>query len=306
MEVRVSQLYNMKMVSSLLGLPPVTIRAWENRYGAVHPVRSEGGHRLYSDQDVEDLRWLQQQTSEKGMSISQAVQLLKKKRESPDLPLHNHSQSELTSNYHSLQAELYKALMSIDIEKAHALVDAGFAMYELEVVLHNVLVPLMIRIGDDWEQGLVSVAKEHLASEFVRQRCMQLFRMFHIHASLPKVIATCPAGERHEMGLMMFSLFLRRKGMEVIYLGQDTPVDDLVELIHDKAAQMLCISSSEAGRLEHTVPYINQILDACPQVKLLLGGRGFDSLDASHPYQRYVIGDKPEQWEHWYQQEIKN
>jgi len=63
--------YNSKMVVKLLGLSAGTIRAWETCYGVVDPVRSDGRHRLYSDQDVEDLRWL---TSEKGISISQAAQ----------------------------------------------------------------------------------------------------------------------------------------------------------------------------------------------------------------------------------------
>jgi DNA-binding transcriptional MerR regulator len=304
MKVSVSPMYNIKMVAKLLGLTPVTIRAWENRYGAVHPARSEGGHRLYSDQDVEDLRWLQLQTSEMGLSISQAVRLLEKKRESFDETSETYNESRLTLNYDRLQVELYEALMAIDLEKAHGLVDQGFSMYELEEVFHHVLAPLMIRIGDEWEQGLVSVAREHLASEFVKQRCIQLFRMFHIHSSLPKVIAACPSGERHELGLLIFTLFLRRKGLEVIYLGQTTPVEDLVELINDRAADMLCISSSDAEQIDHTITYIDQVLLACPQVKIVLGGKGFHSLDKGHPHQNYVIGDKLENWERWYQQEV--
>ena len=48
-------MYNIKSVAKMLDMPAVTIRAWERRYHVVSPTRSESGHRLYSEQDIEDL-----------------------------------------------------------------------------------------------------------------------------------------------------------------------------------------------------------------------------------------------------------
>ncbi len=64
--------YNVQAVAKLVGLSPVTLRAWERRYGLPSPARGEHGYRLYSDYDVRTLRWLKQQT-ETGLSISRAV-----------------------------------------------------------------------------------------------------------------------------------------------------------------------------------------------------------------------------------------
>ena len=61
-------MYNMKMVSKMVGIPSVTLRAWERRYAVLTPGRSESGHRLYSDEDIEDLLWLKKQTEELGMT----------------------------------------------------------------------------------------------------------------------------------------------------------------------------------------------------------------------------------------------
>ncbi|MBK7217041.1 MAG: MerR family transcriptional regulator [Candidatus Promineofilum sp.] len=66
--------YNPKAVVRETGLKPDTLRAWERRYGVPEPDRSGGGHRLYSQQDINTLKWLLARQRE-GMSISRAVSL---------------------------------------------------------------------------------------------------------------------------------------------------------------------------------------------------------------------------------------
>src|SRR5262245_17972961 len=66
--------YRIGTVTKLTGLSADVVRVWERRYGAVRPVRSDAGTRLYSDADVSRLRRLRQ-AIEKGHSISQAAKL---------------------------------------------------------------------------------------------------------------------------------------------------------------------------------------------------------------------------------------
>jgi hypothetical protein len=51
-------LFNLKAVVQQTGLKPDTLRAWERHYGLPKPGRSEGGHRLYSQHNIETLKWL--------------------------------------------------------------------------------------------------------------------------------------------------------------------------------------------------------------------------------------------------------
>ncbi len=52
-------IYNLKAVVQETGLKPDTLRAWERRYGSLpEPNRTGGGHRLYSQQDINTLKWL--------------------------------------------------------------------------------------------------------------------------------------------------------------------------------------------------------------------------------------------------------
>ena len=59
----------------MLEIPVATIRNWEERYGAIVPERSPGGHRLYSRDQIEQLRFLAAQVSQ-GLSAADAHRLL--------------------------------------------------------------------------------------------------------------------------------------------------------------------------------------------------------------------------------------
>ena len=72
--------YNIKAVARLIGLLPVTLRAWERRYGLPNPQRGDQGYRLYSEYDLQTLRWIKNQM-DAGLSISRAVDYLTELRQ---------------------------------------------------------------------------------------------------------------------------------------------------------------------------------------------------------------------------------
>ena len=69
-----SPVFNLKAVLQETGLIADTLRAWERRYGLPTPNRSAGGHRLYSQYDIETIKWLIARQAE-GLSISRGVQM---------------------------------------------------------------------------------------------------------------------------------------------------------------------------------------------------------------------------------------
>ena len=66
--------YNLGAITRETGLHPDTLRAWERRYDLPQPTRSDGGQRLYSQRDLEIIRWLIAK-QETGLRISQAADL---------------------------------------------------------------------------------------------------------------------------------------------------------------------------------------------------------------------------------------
>ncbi|MEM7536390.1 MAG: MerR family transcriptional regulator [Chloroflexota bacterium] len=91
--------YNLKAVVQETGLKADTLRAWERRYNLPSPQRTPSGHRLYSDRDIEILKWLVLR-QEEGLSISRAVALWRRlESEHPDpLKVPMQSSSQTTSH----------------------------------------------------------------------------------------------------------------------------------------------------------------------------------------------------------------
>ncbi|WVM92383.1 MerR family transcriptional regulator [Halopseudomonas pachastrellae] len=68
-------LYPIREVSRLTGVNPITLRAWERRYGLLVPHRTDGGHRLYSLQDIERVRSVTQWIA-RGVPVSKVAGIL--------------------------------------------------------------------------------------------------------------------------------------------------------------------------------------------------------------------------------------
>lgn len=271
----------------MTGIPTVTIRAWENRYQIINPTRSTGGHRLYSTTDINTLKWLLQQMKQKNIKISEAVMLLQTENTIENEKIH-------PQNHIDFIEGLYEQLIYLNTTEAHELIDLAFSLYHYEDVIHNIFVPLLYKIGEQWENGSISVAQEHFSSQFIIQRCMNLIRIFPINQNLPKVISFCPQGEEHHIGLMVFSIFLRSKGFDVLYLGANTPLVDVMNLIIQKEISIVAISITDPKLNDKVEKWVKENLEGNSELKVLLGGKGVNK----HRYHPLV--QCPSDWESWY------
>lgn len=68
-------MYSIGAVARMLDIPTATLRAWEERYSVIKPIRSEGSHRLYSRVQIEHLRFVKARL-ESGASAADAHRLL--------------------------------------------------------------------------------------------------------------------------------------------------------------------------------------------------------------------------------------
>ncbi|SFL54536.1 DNA-binding transcriptional regulator, MerR family [Paenibacillus sp. 1_12] len=293
-------MYSIKKASELLGIPTVTIRAWENRYQIINPIRGNGGHRLYSDADIDTLKWIKTQIDENKMKVSEAVWLLKQR--SLKKPIKAVERTQVGKPYDDLIERLFGHLVDLNTFQSHEIIDLAFALYHYDDVFHHILVPVLYQMGEEWERGNVTVAQEHFSSQLVMQRITQFFRVLPIHPDLPKVLALCPEGEHHHMGLMLFSLFLRKKGVDVIYLGPNTPLSDLKLVIEQKQISVVAVSVTDHGLIEALEHWIDECRVKYPNLKFVLGGTGFQHC-LSH-ISTYVQPDDQNSWEMWYKMDI--
>ncbi|WP_435171302.1 MerR family transcriptional regulator [Paenibacillus glycanilyticus] len=301
-------MYTISQVSAIVALPIVTIRAWEQRYGAIKPLRKDSGHRLYAQSDIDDLLWLKEQ-KEKGINIAQAVMLLKQRHSVrvQELELQDSDKTlgvpqmlqETLNPCLELQEQLFHSFSRYETEKAKLLLDKGFAVFGYDNMIWEVIVPLMHRVGDKWEEGEISVAQEHYITQLVVQRCMVFLQVFTATRNYPRVLAFCPPGEHHQFGLLLFALYLRQQGAQVIYLGPDTPLEGMIPLIRTQNIHFAAISLNNVNRQPNAVHLIEKLKKEFPMLRFVLGGAGFNGI--GEPYRSWWLsGGTQSEWENWF------
>lgn len=289
-------MYNIKAAAKILDMPKVTIRSWETRYSAITPARTESGHRLYSDQNLEDLKWLKIQVQDNGMKISEAVKKLHASRKQFIVPDKEHPPTE-AMEYDEQINQLFQAAAEMDTERFNYLLDLHFSLFHHQTVFFHIIAPLMVRIGEAWENGIISVAHEHMITHIVHQRFNQFFRIFPTSPKLPKVIALSPSGEQHQLGLLLFTLFLRENGFSVVYIGPDTPLEGLEEMVSKQNFKLMCMSITTRKMLPVANQYIDALSKVNPEMHFILGGRGVDYEQVEG--NRWYLGSDVNYWQQW-------
>lgn len=230
-------LFNLQAVLKETNLKPDVLRAWERRYGLPTPERTSGGHRLYSEYDIATIKWLRARQDE-GLSISRAVELWMEIAESGRDPLGTESPLIVAeeqpgevekSRIDLLRSKWLSACLSFDALGAEDMINQAFALYPVETVCFDILQKGISEIGHMWFEGRVSVQQEHFATALAMRRIETLLSVTPRPTREKTILVGCPSGEWHHFPTLLLALLLRRKGLNVIYLGADTPLEAITE-----------------------------------------------------------------------------
>lgn len=264
--------FNTKAVARETSVPADTFRAWERRYGVPHPKRTAGGHRLYSERDIALIRWLRDRTVE-GVNISHAVMLL---TNTLDTAPEEVASAEQARAIERLVDELLRGLTEFDTQMAERLLSEAFSLYPFEQVLLDVVQPALVEIGERWHRGEINVAVEHFATQFIRRRLAGLLNLFEGSGQRATIIMGCAPHELHDIGVLLGSLFLVRRGWRVIYLGPQVPLADLIETMRLVKPGLVCLSASMAESAMELIDVARVLRETFPQTRFGYGGRAFN------------------------------
>jgi MerR family transcriptional regulator, light-induced transcriptional regulator len=213
-------------LSRRVGVSSELLRAWERRYGLLSPSRTQGGLRLYSDEDERRVvRMLEHLAA--GVSAAEAARLTRRELESglaPSVDLESEVTTPVATGEH-----LVRALDQLDETAANAALDRLLSGFALETVVTETVLPYLREIGERWQQvGDAVVAQEHFATALLRGRLLALARGWGGGYG-PMALLGCFPGEQHDLGLICFGLGLRANGWRVTFLGPDTPFAAVAE-----------------------------------------------------------------------------
>lgn len=221
-------MYTIKQAARLTGVPEGSLRAWERRYGIVAPRRTDSGYRIYDNEAVAAISRMRQ-LIDAGWSPAQAAQAIR----DGSVPAPNSSAGFATPAVaspadHQAHAADYMerflaAAAAMDPEGIEENLDRGFSIGSFEHVVDSWLLPTLEALGEGWARGEIDVAGEHAASHAVHRRLAAAFEAAGSRSRGAAVVVGLPPGSQHELGALAFATAIRRRGLDVLYLGANVP-----------------------------------------------------------------------------------
>jgi MerR family transcriptional regulator, light-induced transcriptional regulator len=276
------------------GLSPDVLRAWERRYGAVNPARTETGRRLYSDADLERLEFLREAT-EAGRSISQvaamsrddlaglvaddrvaqgSVRLRGRGGAAGPSGETGRGRRPGTSVPHQFVQDALDAVLDFDAAKLRRVLASASVALSQPDVIEDVVVQLMLEIGERWRDGTMRTAHEHMATAVVQTFLGELTREHDppsVHA--PTLVVGSPSGQHHQLGAMMAASTAMAQGWKVVYLGGNIPLREVASVVRQVGAAAVALSityPAEDPQLHHALIDVRTHI---AQIPILVGGR---------------------------------
>lgn len=273
-------------LSRRVGVSSELLRAWERRYGLLSPSRTEGGLRLYSEDDERRVvRMLEHLAA--GVSAAEAARLTRRELESGPLPLVDLEPSEVATPV-ATGEHLVRALDQLDETAANAALDRLLSGFALETVVTETVLPYLRDIGERWQQvGDVVVAQEHFATALLRGRLLGLARGWGGGYG-PMALLGCFPGEQHDLGLICFGLGLRANGWRVTFLGPDTPFAAMGEAARQVQPALIVLTTLtplDRGAVEEELAAISAY------APVALAGAGVKESDTPIGGARFLAGD---------------
>ena len=270
--------YPIRAVAKITGLSLDTLRAWERRYKAVVPERSDRG-RQYGPEHVERLLLLNQLV-QKGHAIGgiasrsdEELRGLLAQQPSQLVPV----QAPPTE----MLASVLAAIENFDTIRASDELSRLAAVLSPRDLVYQVAVPLMSEVGTRWHNGTLAIAQEHLVSQMLRTLLGSMMRLFRPSNPAMKMVLATPAGESHEFGILAAAMLASLAGVEPVYLGPNLPAREIADAVRRTSAKVVALSITFLS--ETTQDEVRALAAAMPEgAELWVGGAGSADLDLSN------------------------
>jgi DNA-binding transcriptional MerR regulator len=258
-----AELYPIRTVSTLTGVNPITLRAWERRYGLVKPTRTPSGHRVYTRTDIDMVHRILALT-ENGVSIGRVREALAAK--AAPTPLAE------KGPWAAQRSRMVAAIAQFDEVRLEEIYGELLAIHPIERVTREVLMPLLAELGERWQTRVGGIAEEHFFAMYLRNKLGA--RIHHRGGSVagPKLLVACLPGELHDIGLLLFALAAHEKRYRVVMFGASMPLAELGYAARRAQADAIVLSGSvepESAVIGRELPRLVQTA----QVPVFVGGK---------------------------------
>ena len=266
--------YSISFISNACGVRPHTIRTWEKRYNAFSPDRTNGGQRIYSEDDLTKGRLIVS-LLEQGHSISR---LAGKSLQDLRTLMFDEKIDSFQSNQMLTSVGIKKLLTHlsnfdlgpISSEMVRLRLSIGAKEF-----IFKVLIPIIQAVGRMYLDGKYSVTQEHIISTIIRYQLSQI-NLPDSENSTDSIILATPEGNLHELPILIADILCQLNRISTYYLGASHPAVCLSEAVNELKSKtiVLGVVSSDKWDYEENITSFLKLMDKnlTHKLKVILGG----------------------------------
>ena len=219
-------MYQIKDVEQLSGIKAHTLRIWEKRYNIIEPKRTLTNIRYYDDNDLKRILNISI-LNKNGYKISKIADFTDNRLNNELLSLAGD-----TENLDIQIGNLIKAMIDFDKALFEKIFSQSILHNGFQETILKVIYPFFKRVGILWLTENIDPAQEHFISNIIRQKVIVAIDGLPDYPAkhAENFVLYLPDGQWHEMGLLMSSYLIKKKGHNYIYLGSSLPIESVVKM----------------------------------------------------------------------------
>ena len=227
--------YSIKDLENFTQIKAHTIRIWEQRYGLLEPKRTSTNIRFYSEDDLKKILNINLlYTSD--YKISKIAQLsdqeIIEKSKSLILVVDRDKQSEIDT--------MIMLILGFKGEKIKERLESELTTSKLEDLYTQIIVPLLMKIGQLWQVNSINIIHEHYFSNIFREFIISNILSLKTKPDpLKSALLFLHDHEEHEFSILLYNFMLKKNGYTCHYFGQNAPVKEITSAYAQIKPQMV-------------------------------------------------------------------
>jgi DNA-binding transcriptional MerR regulator len=271
--------FSIKDIESLTGIKSHTLRIWEQRFDFLKPKRTETNIRYYDDEDLKLLLNISVLNSH-NVKISEIAKMSFSEISESIIKLSNH-----TNKFNNQVKDLIAPMMLFDELGFHNKLNEFINDFGLELTYINIILPFLVEVGMLWQIGAIQPSHEHFVTNIIKQKlfCHIDNQIANKGESRKKFLLFLPETETHSLGLLFANYIIRSRGHDVIFLGQEVPLEDLKNAFKNESPDYIYTTATIAHLKVPVQEMYNFLSENWPCSQILVSGYQFIVSDAQIP-----------------------
>jgi MerR family transcriptional regulator, light-induced transcriptional regulator len=267
------ELLTVAAVARRIGVAPATLRTWDRRYGLGPTLHEAGSHRRYCPADLAKLTLMRRLISI-GVAPSDAAEQAKAHKGAVKI-------AKLVNNFEhreELVDALHRAASILDKSFIETVLRKDIAEHGVIASWTEVIVPLLVIVGDEWERTGGGIEVEHMLSELLKSIMREGVPEIKKPKNVQPVLLAAVGEEVHCLALHALAAALAERGIESFFLGARTPLEAIDAMVRRSAPPAIFLWA----QLKHNgnEKFFREIPAIRPTPRIILGGPGWNLKDA--------------------------